>query len=38
MIKDAIGDGNVLGFDATYYETDFEHDLDSGLPEKELEK
>lgn len=37
-IKDAIGDGNVLGFDVTYYETDFEHDLDSGLTEKELEK
>lgn len=37
-IKDAIGDGNVLGFDVTYYETDFEHDMDSGLTEKELEK
>lgn len=37
-IKDAIGDGNVLGFDVTYYETDFEHDLDSVLTEKELEK
>ena len=37
-IKDAIGDGNVLGFDVTYYGTDFEHDMDSGLTEKELEK
>ena len=37
-IKYAIGDGNVLGFDVTYYETDFEHDMDSDLTEKELEK
>ncbi|MDY5164581.1 DEAD/DEAH box helicase family protein, partial [Leuconostoc falkenbergense] len=37
-IKDAIGDGNVLGFDVTYYETDFEHNQESELTEKQLEQ
>ncbi|CAH1855443.1 type I restriction endonuclease subunit R [Convivina intestini] len=37
-IKDAIGDGNVLGFDVTYYETDIEHDASADLDEKQLEK
>lgn len=37
-IKDAIGDGNVLGFDVTYYETDFEHNSKSELTEKQLEQ
>ncbi|WP_428958422.1 type I restriction endonuclease subunit R [Levilactobacillus brevis] len=37
-IKDAIGDGNVLGFDVTYYETSYEADKKVNLSEKELEK
>ncbi|HJH01938.1 MAG TPA: type I restriction endonuclease subunit R, partial [Aerococcus urinaeequi] len=37
-IKDAIGDGNVLGFDVTYYESTFEADNEAKLSEAELEK
>ncbi|GJM47972.1 type I restriction endonuclease subunit R [Weissella soli] len=37
-IKDAIGDGNVLGFDVTYYESTFEMDNVERLSESELEK
>ncbi|MFR0554724.1 type I restriction endonuclease subunit R [Loigolactobacillus coryniformis subsp. coryniformis] len=37
-IKDAIGDGNVLGFDVTYYETSYEADKKVNLSENELEK
>ncbi|HAT55860.1 MAG TPA: type I restriction endonuclease subunit R [Lactobacillus sp.] len=36
-IKDAIGDGNVLGFDVTYYESSIESDHKNELSEKELE-
>lgn len=38
-IKDAIGDGNVLGFDVTYYEPDINtEDISDTMTEKELEK
>ncbi len=37
-IKDAIGDGNVLGFDVTYYTPEIEASADSDLTEQELEK
>ncbi|MDV7687709.1 type I restriction endonuclease subunit R [Oenococcus oeni] len=37
-IKDAIGDGNVLGFDVTYYTPDIEAKADSEWTEEELEK
>ena len=37
-IKDAIGDGNVLGFDVTYYESQFEIDGASKMTEQQLER
>lgn len=37
-IKDAIGDGNVLGFDVTYYQPEIEANKESSYTEKELEK
>lgn len=37
-IKDAIGDGNVLGFDVSYYTPDIEVTNHSELNEQELEK
>lgn len=37
-IKDAIGDGNVLGFDVSYYTPDIEADAADELNEKELEE
>src|SRR5699024_8363252 len=37
-IKDAIGDGNVLGFDVTYFTPEVEADASSDLSEQELEK
>lgn len=37
-IKDAIGDGNVLGFDVTYYESVYETDVASDMSEQDLEK
>lgn len=37
-IKDAIGDGNVLGFDVTYYQSQTETDKQNDLTEQELEK
>lgn len=37
-IKDAIGDGNVLGFDVTYFTPEVEADASSELSEQELEK
>lgn len=37
-IKDAIGDGNVLGFDVTYYQSQAEIDKQDDLTEQELEK
>lgn len=37
-IKDAIGDGNVLGFDVTYYTPEIEAESNSKLSEDELEK
>ncbi|USS88346.1 type I restriction endonuclease subunit R [Fructilactobacillus hinvesii] len=37
-IKDAIGDGNVLGFDVTYYETDIEKKEHPDYSDAELEK
>lgn len=38
-IKDAIGDGNVLGFDVTYYEPDINtENVQADMTEKELEK
>lgn len=37
-IQDAIGDGNVLGFDVTYYESRFEMGQAEQMNESELEK
>lgn len=37
-IKDAIGDGNVLGFDVTYYESVVETDADTDMTPQELDK
>lgn len=37
-IQDAIGDGNVLGFDVTYYESHFEMEQAEQMNESELEK
>lgn len=37
-IQDAIGDGNVLGFDITYYESHFEMEQAEQMNESELEK
>lgn len=37
-IKDAIGDGNVLGFDVTYYTPEIEASANADLTEPELEK
>lgn len=37
-IKDAIGDGNVLGFDVTYYESTYEAKNEAKLSEADLEK
>lgn len=37
-IKDAIGDGNVLGFDVSYYTPDIEAAEKTKLTEEELEK
>jgi len=37
-IKDAIGDGNVLGFDVTYYQSSTEITGKTKLTEKEIEK
>jgi len=37
-IKDAIGDGNVLGFDITYYDSSIESKFDKDLSEKDLER
>lgn len=37
-IKDAIGDGNVLGFDITYYQPQIEMQANANLDEQELEK
>jgi type I restriction enzyme R subunit len=37
-IKDAIGDGNVLGFDTNYYMPDIEVDANEKFTEQELEK
>lgn len=37
-IKDAIGDGNVLGFDVTYYESVVEKNAESKMTDQELEK
>ncbi len=37
-IKDAIGDGNVLGFDVTYYESQIEADKKTKVSDDELEK
>jgi type I restriction enzyme R subunit len=37
-IKDAIGDGNVLGFDVTYYNPEIEVDSAKEESERELEK
>ncbi|GKT03158.1 type I restriction endonuclease subunit R [Furfurilactobacillus entadae] len=37
-IKDAIGDGNVLGFDVTYYVPDIEADADTSMSDQDLEQ
>ncbi|MFD1485800.1 HsdR family type I site-specific deoxyribonuclease [Lacticaseibacillus baoqingensis] len=37
-IKDAIGDGNVLGFDVTYSTVDVEADANTGWTEEQLER
>ena len=37
-IKDAIGDGNVLGFDITYYHSQIETKANADLGDHELEK
>lgn len=37
-IKDAIGDGNVLGFDITYYEPEIVKNADTDLTEDEIER
>ncbi|BDR57494.1 hypothetical protein KIMC2_20560 [Xylocopilactobacillus apis] len=37
-IKDAIGDGNVLGFDVSYYKTAIEAENSDQKTDKEMEK